>query len=237
MDETTLHALVRGPEGERVERKERLTASKDDVCKAICAFANDLPRSGEPGVVIIGQADKGKPVGLPITDRLLRDLADLRTNGGILPFPQTSVRPFEVDGVLVAIIIVEPSSDPPVRYNGRTWIRVGPTTRQATAQEEVILTERRQAANLPYDARALPSATLDDLDIVRFDEGLLSQFVAEDVVRENGRPVTQQLASLRFTAPPDFRPTPTGILIVGKEPEQHIPGAPMFNFFGSTVTS
>jgi ATP-dependent DNA helicase RecG len=180
MDETTLNALVRGPEGERVERKERLTASKDDICKAICAFANDLPRSGEPGVVIIGQADKGKPVGLPITDRLLRELADLRTNGGILSFPQTSVRPFEVDGVLVAIIIVEPSSDPPVRYNGRTWIRVGPTTRQATAQEEVILTERRQAANLPYDARALQSATLEDLDIVRFDEGLLSQFVAEE---------------------------------------------------------
>lgn len=82
MDERTLNTVVRGPEGERVERKERLTASKDDVCKAICAFANDLPRSGEPGVVIIGQTDKGKPIGLPITDGLLRELADLRTNGG-----------------------------------------------------------------------------------------------------------------------------------------------------------
>jgi ATP-dependent DNA helicase RecG len=49
------------------------------VCEAICAFANDFPRTGQPGIVVIGQADDGTPTGLPVTDELLRELADLRT--------------------------------------------------------------------------------------------------------------------------------------------------------------
>ena len=130
MDDKSVLALVRGHEGERVERKERLKGKKDEVCQAVCAFANDFPRSGQSGVVVIGQADDGRPAGLPVTDKLLLELADLRTNGGILPFPQLSVRELELDGTAVAVVIVEPSSSPPVRFNGRTWIRVGPSTGQ-----------------------------------------------------------------------------------------------------------
>jgi ATP-dependent DNA helicase RecG len=95
----------------------------------------------------------------------------------------------------VAAVIVEPSPSPPVRYDGRAYIRVGPSRRLATAEEEAILTERRQAANLPFDARPVPSATVDDLDLVRFREEILPQLVAGDVLRENRRAVPQQLAS------------------------------------------
>ncbi|HUZ36885.1 MAG TPA: ATP-binding protein [Streptosporangiaceae bacterium] len=225
MDDESLLALVRGAESERVERKDRLKGKKDQVCQAICAFANDFPRTGQPGVVVIGQSDDGTPARLPVTDELLLELADLRTNGGILPFPQISVRSLELEGVLIVAVVVEPSSAPPVRFNGRTWIRVGPSTRPATAEEESALTERRRAANLPFDARPLMSATAEDLDLAGFAESMLPQLVADDVLRENGRPVEQQLASLRFTAPPDFHPTPTGILVIGREPEQHLPGA------------
>jgi ATP-dependent DNA helicase RecG len=92
MNDDELLGLIRGPESEQVERKERLQTKKDEVCQAICAFANDIHRLGRAGVVVIGQSDDGAPVGLPVTDRLLLELADLRTNGGILPFPQISVR-------------------------------------------------------------------------------------------------------------------------------------------------
>jgi ATP-dependent DNA helicase RecG len=206
MDDDELLALIRGPESEQVERKERLQTKKDEVCQAICAFANDIHRSRRPGVVVIGQSDDGAPVGLPVTDRLLLELADLRTNGGILPFPQISVRRIDFDGAELAVVTVEPTSSPPRRYKGRAWIRVGPSTRPATPQEESVLTERRRAANLPFDARPLASATIDDLDLARFAE-VLPQLVADDVLRENGRPVDQQLASLRLLAPPEFRPT------------------------------
>lgn len=51
MDDGTLIARLNGPESDRVERKEsRSDAGR--VREAICAFANDLPGSGEPGVEI-----------------------------------------------------------------------------------------------------------------------------------------------------------------------------------------
>jgi predicted HTH transcriptional regulator len=42
VDHDELLALIRGPESEQVERKERLQTKKDEVCQAICAFANDV---------------------------------------------------------------------------------------------------------------------------------------------------------------------------------------------------
>lgn len=225
MDDHTVLALIQAGESEQVERKERLKSKKAEVCQAICAFANDLSRTGQPGLVVIGQRDDGTAVGIPITDELLRELADLRANGGILPFPQISVRKLELDAAGVAVVIVEPSTSPPVRYDGRTYIRVGSSRRLATAGEEAVLTERRRAANLPFDARPVPSATLDDLDLVRFREEALPQFVADDILRENERSVQQQLASLRLIAAGDSQPTPTGLLLIGREPEAHLPGA------------
>jgi ATP-dependent DNA helicase RecG len=183
MDDEELLRLIRGDESEQVERKEQLKSKKTEVCQAICAFANDLPRTGKPGIVVIGQRDDGKPIGLPITDALLLSLADLRTNGGILPFPHISVRKVDLDGTPVAAVIVEPSLSPPVRYDGRAYIRVGPSRRLATAEEEALLTERRHAANLPYDARPVPSAAIDDLDLTRFRDEILPQLVADDVPR------------------------------------------------------
>jgi ATP-dependent DNA helicase RecG len=225
VDDETVLRLIRGDESEQVERKEQLRNKKPEVCQAICAFANDFPRTGQPGIVVIGQADNGKPAGLRITDELLRELSDLRTNGNILPFPQLSVRKLALEGVDVAVVVVEPSNSPPVRYDGRAYIRVGPTRRLATAEEEAILTERRHAANLPFDARPLTSATIDDLDLARFREEILPQLIADDVLRENRRPIEQQLASLRLTTPKELVPTPTGILLVGRDPQAHLPGA------------
>jgi ATP-dependent DNA helicase RecG len=225
MDDAEVLRLIRGDESEQVERKEQLKNKKPEVCQAICAFANDLPRTGRPGIVVIGQRDDGKPTGLAITDALLRELADLRTNGGILPFPQISVRKVDLDGSPVAVVVVEPSPSPPVRYDGRAYIRVGPSRRLATAEEEAILTERRQAANLPFDARPVPSATVDDLNLVRFREEILPQLVAGDVLSENKRPVPQQLASFRLVTPRELVPTAAGLLLAGRDPLMHLPGA------------
>ncbi|MGH3168959.1 MAG: ATP-binding protein, partial [Trebonia sp.] len=130
-----------------------------------------------------------------------------------------------LQGSAVAVVIVEPSASPPVRYDGRTYIRVGPSRRLATAEEEAVLTERRHAANLPFDARPVASSTIDDLDLSRFREEILPQLVADDVLRENGRSVQQQLASLRLVTSSELQPTPTGLLLTGRDPEAHLPGA------------
>jgi ATP-dependent DNA helicase RecG len=78
--------LLGRTESELAERKESL-ANKDRICEAICAFANDLPCHDAPGVVFIGARDDGTPTNLAITDALLSELSDLRSNGDIYPFP------------------------------------------------------------------------------------------------------------------------------------------------------
>ena len=92
MDDESVLQLIKRGESEQIERKEQLKNKKTEVCRAICAFANDFPRTGQPGLVVIGQHDKGHATGLQISDELLSELSDLRNNGLILPFPQMSVR-------------------------------------------------------------------------------------------------------------------------------------------------
>ena len=88
-----LEAMVADLESELVERKASLRkapASKGPIEKirqAVCAFANDLPGHGRPGVVFVGVRDDGTPSGIEITDRLLQRLADIKTDGNTVPPP------------------------------------------------------------------------------------------------------------------------------------------------------
>ena len=80
-----------------------------------------------------------------------------------------SVTREEIDGCTVAVIEVSPSTQPPVRLEGRAWIRVGPRRAIATAEEERRLTEEQVWQNLTFDARPCADASLDDLDLHRFE--------------------------------------------------------------------
>lgn len=72
MNDESVLQLIKGDEREQVERKEQFKNKKTEVCRAICAFANDFPRTGKRGIAVIGQHDKGHATGLPITGELLR---------------------------------------------------------------------------------------------------------------------------------------------------------------------
>lgn len=93
-------------------------------------------------------------------------------------------------------------------------------------EEERVLAERRRAAVLPYDIRAVPGATLTDLDAERFQEEILPAAVSREVRAENRRSLNQQLASLRLvTAEEEPEPTVLGVLTLGRSPRDWIPGA------------
>lgn len=223
MNDAEIESLVLDLESDRVERKASLS-DIDRVCQAICAFANDPPGHRQPGVVAIGLGDDGHPTGLPVDDELLLRLAQIRDNGSIYPFPSMTVQRIKVEGVDAAVVVVEPSTTPPVRYRGRTWIRVGPRRAVATPEEEARLTERRRYATAPFDARPVPGATIDDLVLARFAESLLPQLIAPDVLEANNRTLSNQLAALRFVDTSAV-PTPTGLLLCGVDPERWLPGA------------
>ncbi|MEA2488314.1 MAG: ATP-dependent helicase RecG [Acidobacteriota bacterium] len=233
-----LEALLATGESDRVELKPSL-AEKKKIARAICAFANDLPASGKPGVVFVGLRDDGTPNGLAIDDALLRGLSELRTNANILPFPSLLVEKRRLRGADVAVVTAEPHDAPPVRLSGRIWISIGPTRREATASEEARLAERRRAKELPFDLRAVDAASIDDLDLDLFLRTYLRAAVDPEVIEANNRTLEQQLRSLRLLARSGDRPTILGCLVLAKDPTLYVPGAyvQFVRYAGTSVTS
>lgn len=238
MDDAELTALLQDLESDRVERKVS-SADGERLREAICAFANDLPNHRQPGVLFIGVSDDGSCAHLAITDTLLTTLAGMRSDGNITPFPTMTVQKKNLYGCEVAVIVVEPADAPPVRCRGRVWVRVGPRRAIATPEEERRLTEKRRSKDLPFDVQPVTSATLDDLDLEIFRREYLPAMVPADVLEQNQRSSTQQLASMRFiTVELPIHPTVLGLLTVGKEPRQALPGAyiQFLRFDGTTLT-
>ena len=224
ISDTELETLYDEMESDRVERKESASDSTK-IQETICAFANDMPGHNQPGVLFVGVKDNGTCNNLTIDDRLLLTLSQLRSTGNILPLPSMTVIKKTINGCDVAVVIVEPSTLPPVRYKGRTWIRVGPQRATATVEQERQLNERRIAANQPWDLQPLSPATLSDLNLELFHSEYLPSAIDAEVLQKNGRIVEQQLRSLRFLGPDEKTPTVAGLLTLGISPADYLPGA------------
>jgi len=227
LSDEELLALLEDIESDRAERKETFKGDAPKKARqAVCAFSNDLPGHNAPGVLFIGVKDNGAPSGLDVTDELLRSLADIKTDGNTLPLPALSVEKRVIKGVGVAVVTVLPSDMPPVKYEGRIWVRTGPRRSIANGQEERILNEKRRYKNLPFDICPVPSSRLNDLSRTIFENEYLPQAFAADVLEQNGRSLEERLASCKMIASPDD-PTPTvcGLLALGKSPQDFLPGA------------
>ena len=223
-----LTELLNDIESDRVEFKESpLGNTPTKIREAICAFANDLPDHRKPGMVFVGVRDVDRTVvGLSVTDQLLRQLGDMKTDGNILPPPSITVEKRFLQGKDVAVVTVQPSDSPPVRFSGRVHIRIGPRRGIATAQDERVLNEKRRHRDIPFDIHPIPSATLEDLDLLNFEYQYLQQAFARDVLDANDRSREEQLAATKMIASADD-PTPTvlGMLVLGKNTQDFLPGA------------
>jgi ATP-dependent DNA helicase RecG len=221
-------ALMDDLESDRAERKRSLAAgdAPEKIREAACAFANDLPNHRLPGVLFIGVNDDGTPAGIDITDRLLQTLADIKTDGNILPPPTLTVEKRVLKGSPVAVVTVWPADAPPVRFRGRIWIRTGPRRGIATAQDERILNEKRRFRDQSFDTHPVAGCKLSELNPLVFTLQYLPQAVAADVLEANNRTIEEQLASLGMIATvEDPTPTVVGILTLGKSPRSWVPGA------------
>ncbi len=221
LSEEQLETLMLDMESDHVERKAG--KSSDKIRRAICAFANNLPRHNQPGIIFVGVTDDGKCANLPLTDQLLRELADMGSDGGILPFPVIEVQKRTLNGCEVAVIQVQPSDSPPVRYKGIVWVSIGPSRRRARPEEERRLAESRRSQDLPFDRQPAHGTSLNDLDLVLFERAYLPKAIAPQVLAENQRSLVQQLLSLHFLTTEGI-PTKGAIIVLGKEPSWWIPG-------------
>lgn len=226
--DTQLESMTIDLESDRAERKQSFHGdAPQKVREAVCAFANDLAGHGKPGVVLIGVHDRGHPIpGFAVTDELLRNLADIKTDGNIVPPPTLLVEKRLVHGGEVAVLTVWPCDTPPVRFKGRIHVRWGPRRGLATAQDERILNERRRHRDKPFDIQPLHSAKLSQLSRIRFEHEYLPALVAPDVIAANERSYEQKLAATKMIVD-EAEPIPTvlGVLTLGNKPSDQIPGA------------
>lgn len=222
-----LEAQLSDIESDQVERKESFGGdAPEKVRQAVCAFANDLPNHRTPGVVFIGARDDGSPAGLEVTDELLRQLADIKTDGNIVPPPTLTVMRRTLRGARMVVITVAPADSPPVRYKGRIWIRVGSRRAIASAQDERILNEKRRFRDKPFDSTPVPSSSVSDLDRRLFEEEYLPAAVAPEIVTANDRTYEERLATTKMVATADDpMPTVVGLLTLGLRVRDFLPGA------------
>ena len=227
VNDDQLALLMEGGESARVEFKKSLDGSAPErIREAVCAFANDLPDSGEPGIVVVGLTDRGEPSGLAITDKLLRQLTDMRNDGNILPPPALLVEKRRYRNAEIAVAVVLPSDSPPVRYKGRIHVRGGPRRGIASAHEERILNERRRAQDRFVDIAPIPGTGPGDLNRRQFEDEYLPNAVSARTLQENKRSFKERLASTKMiSSADDDRATLLGLLVIGKRPRDFAPGA------------
>jgi ATP-dependent DNA helicase RecG len=213
-------------ESDLVERKRAWQGDAPEKARqAVCAFANDLPNHGKPGVLFVGANDDGTPANLALTDRLLQTLSDMKTDGKIVPPPTLTVQQRSLKGAAIAVVTVWPADAPPVSYEGRTWIRIGPRRGLASAQDERVLNEKRRFRDLHFEAHPITACNLNDLNRTVFEQEYLPRAFAADVLAANERTLEQRLSSCGMVASSD-EPIPTvlGVLVLGVTPRTWLPG-------------
>ena len=149
-------------ETESVEK----TISKTDTNKfgeAICAFSNDLPAKVRPGYLIIGVNDNGSLNGTVIDEDFLQKLLSFRTDGRIVPPPAMVVEKFVYPEGEIAVVEVQPSRVPPVRFKGKVCVRAGLRADFANEAEERILSEKRSTFARSFDTQPCYGSNLNDI--------------------------------------------------------------------------
>lgn len=219
-----LNALSNSDESYRIERTVS-TGNMDKFQEAICAFANDLPGSRKKGYLLIGVTDDGKISGLKVDDALMKKISAIRSDGNILPLPVMNTEKIATKEGDVLVVEVTPSFDTPVRYRGRTFVRIGPRRDIASAEEERILSERCAASLPTFDTRPCREAKLDDLDVDAIIKDYLPKAIASDVLAVDKRPLKEQLASLHLYNMQWDCPTYAALIMFGNNPRFFMLGA------------
>ena len=238
MTEEEVSRMIANMESDWIERTR--STSDDKLGPAICAFSNDFPNHKHSGYLLLGVNDDGGLSGKKWTDEDLQKIGGMKTNGKILPQPSIVVsRVFIFPDGDVIVMEVKPSTYPPVRYDGRCWIRVGPRRDKASQQEERILTERRLSFAKTYDLVPALGSSLEDISLELFNTNYLPSAIDRETLNEKGRTIEEQLASLRFYDTKEKCPTNAGILMFGINPEFYLPGAYIqyIKFSGEEMTS
>ena len=236
--ESKVKELIADKESDLIERT--VSIRDDKLGPTICAYSNDYPNHKLSGYILLGERDDGTLADMTWTDEDLQKIGNIKSNGKILPQPSLVISPvYKFPEGEVVIIEVKTSTYPPVRFDGRCWIRLGPRRDRASIEEERILTERRASYAKTFDLVPALGSQLDDIGLDLFKINYLTSAIDKETLSENGRTIEEQLASLRFYDQREKCPTNAGILLFGLNPEFYLPGAYIqyIKFSGNEMTT
>lgn len=157
MDLQELSALCAGGESDQLEFK-RSTGERREAVRTVCAMLNGLG-----GFVLFGIGDRGELVGQDVSVRTTEEIAqELRR---IEPPAFPGIETLPLDARRGVIVLRVPGGSGLYRYDGRPYVRLGPTTSVMPQGEyERRLLERLHATRRWENEPAAASITLDDLD-------------------------------------------------------------------------
>jgi ATP-dependent DNA helicase RecG len=153
-----LKALVYRGESEQIEFK-RSTGQRTVAAKTVCAMLNGLG-----GFVIFGVEDNGKIVGQQVSTKTMEELIHEFRRIEPPVFPNLEVIPLRGDKAVIVVSIS--GGGGPYIYDGRPYLRHGPTTSQMPREEyHRSLLERLHATDRWENQPVPDGVTIDDLDI------------------------------------------------------------------------
>ena len=148
--------IARG-EGEQVELK-RSTGQRTSAAKTVCAMLNGLG-----GFVIFDVSDKSELVGQEVSARTIEDISTEIRRIEPPAFPDISTIRLKQDMSLIVLGV--PGGGGPYTYDGRAYLRQGPTTIVTPREEyERRLVERLHATRRWENEPVPRGVTIDDLD-------------------------------------------------------------------------
>jgi len=152
-----LSELVIDGESERLEFK-RSTGQRTEAAKTVCAMLNGLG-----GFVVFGVTDKGDLIGQQVSAKTLEDIAaELRK---IEPPAFPDIETVNLDGDRAAIVLTISGGGGPYTFDGRAYLRHGPTTVVMPRDEyERRLLERLHATRRWENEPVPNGVSINDLD-------------------------------------------------------------------------
>ncbi len=209
LDRREILDLVRGGEDSEVEFKVRYS-NPERIAAEILAMAN----SGG-GAILFGVSDTCRVEGLDDAERVEVELRELCATAMSPPVhPYINKVAFD-SGKRVLVLEVDDRRAPHATRDGRYYIRIGSTKREADSQEVAELFHRYNATR--YEQVPLKEVSFDDID----DAGVWSYIRAvlpNESKLPKGFPTALVLTDMRLAVmtADDYAPTVAGLVLFGQ---------------------
>ena len=171
MELSTLRQIVPRGESATLEFKKS-SGQRTEAARTLCAMLN-----GQGGIILIGVSDKGAIIGQKVEAKTLEDLA--REFRRIDPQVKPGLESVELDNGMTVIAVEAFPGGGPYTFDGRAYMRVGPTTQLMTRRQY----ERALLINLPqserWEKQPAPHVSLADLDVSEITR------TVEEAIRRN----------------------------------------------------